>query len=423
MARPKNFSPTYRKHRNSARCLVNGRWIELGRFNSPESRAEFARIVAELAASPATAIAPSNSPTVVQIIAAFWRHAEEHYRHPDGTQTGELSGFRDSLRPLRKLYGHTPACNFGPLALKTVRQSMIDDGLTRKLINQRIGRIKRVFRWAASEELVPVEVHTALTTVAGLQAGRSKAREAEPVLPVAEELVEATLPFLNRHVRGLVQFQRLTGCRPGEACRLRRADIDMTGNAWSYRPARHKTAHRAKCRNIAVGPRAQSMLREFLDVPPTEYLFSPKRAMAEFRASQRARRKTPVQVSQQARQPKSMPKRQPGARYTTRSYFRAVAIACERGFPLPLHLARHDKESREEWEARLTPEQRAEAEAWRKKHHWCPLQLRHTFATTTRKLFNLEHAGAALGHSKMSATEVYAERDAGLALEVAARIG
>jgi len=146
MARPKNFSPTYRKHRNSARCWVNGRWIELGRFNSPESRAEFARVVAELAASPAAAIAPSTSPTVVQILAAFWQHAEEHYRHPDGTQTGELSGFRDSLRPLRKLYGHTPASHFGPLALKVVRQSMIDDGLTRKLINQRIGRIKRVFQ-------------------------------------------------------------------------------------------------------------------------------------------------------------------------------------------------------------------------------------------------------------------------------------
>ena len=38
-------------------------------------------------------------------------------------------------------------------------------------------------------------------------------------------------------------------------------------------------------------------------------------------------------------------------------------------------------------------------------------------------MFGLEHAGAALGHAKMSATEIYAERDAGLALEVAAKIG
>jgi site-specific recombinase XerC len=71
----------------------------------------------------------------------------------------------------------------------------------------------------------------------------------------------------------------------------------------------------------------------------------------------------------------------------------------------------------------LAPAQRAEVEAWRKSHRWHPNQLRHGYATKARKLFSLEHAGAALGHAKMSATEIYAERDASLANEVAARIG
>ena len=31
--------------------------------------------------------------------------------------------------------------------------------------------------------------------------------------PVDDAVVEATLPFLGRHARGLVEFQRLTGCR------------------------------------------------------------------------------------------------------------------------------------------------------------------------------------------------------------------
>ena len=47
------------------------------------------------------------------------------------------------------------------------------------------------------------------------------AREKEPVGPVDDAVVDATIPFLNRHVRGLVEFQRLTGCRPGEAGRAR----------------------------------------------------------------------------------------------------------------------------------------------------------------------------------------------------------
>ena len=56
--------------------------------------------------------------SVNEVILRFWRHAEMHYRHPDGTPTGELDNFRDSLRPLRQLYGGTPARDFGALKLK-----------------------------------------------------------------------------------------------------------------------------------------------------------------------------------------------------------------------------------------------------------------------------------------------------------------
>ncbi len=54
---------------------------------------------------------------------------------------------------------------------------------------------------------------------------------------------------------------------------------------------------------------------------------------------------------------------------------------------------------------------------------WSPNRLRHTAATEIRRRYGLEEAGAVLGHSKMSATEVYAERDRGLAVKVAAEVG
>lgn len=425
MARPKNALPTYRLHKrsNTARSWVHGRWVELGPWNSPESRSEFARIVAEMVVSPAAAIAHHSTPTVNQLLAAFWQHAEQHYRHPDGSCTGELPQFRDTLKPVRSLYGHTVAEKFGPLALKAVRQSMIDGGLCRRIINQRIGRIKRMFKWAVSEQLLPVEIHQALATVTGLQVGRSKARESAPIASVPDELVEATLPHMNRHVRGLVEFQRLTGCRPGEACRVRRIDLETSGATWLYRPVGHKTAWRGKDRAIAVGPKAQAILREFFTSNPDEFLFSPRRMMDEFRAIQREQRKTSVQPSQRNRR-KAEPELQPGERYTTRSYSQAVTTACNKAFALPPNLTRLvGSETPKKWRARLTTTERAEVKAWRKAHHWHPLQLRHSYATKTRRMFSLEHAGAALGHAKMSATEIYAERDAGLALEVATRIG
>ena len=80
-------------------------------------------------------------------ILLFWtRHAEKHYRHADGTPTGELDNYRDSLRPLRGLYGSVAARVFSPLKLKAVRQSMIDAGLCRTTINHRVGRIVRLFK-------------------------------------------------------------------------------------------------------------------------------------------------------------------------------------------------------------------------------------------------------------------------------------
>src|SRR5262249_53400256 len=44
--------PAYSHHKptNTARCWVNGRWEQLGRFGSPESREKYARICARLAA-------------------------------------------------------------------------------------------------------------------------------------------------------------------------------------------------------------------------------------------------------------------------------------------------------------------------------------------------------------------------------------
>ena len=87
---------------------------------------------------------------------------------------------------MRELYGRTPVAAFGPLALKAVREKLIASDLSRGVINQRIDRIKRVYKWAVENELAPATVHQALLTVRGLPKGRSAARESELVRPVPE---------------------------------------------------------------------------------------------------------------------------------------------------------------------------------------------------------------------------------------------
>jgi integrase len=391
--RLKQKTPSYRLHRSDGRALVtiDGRDIYLGKHGSPESRAEYDRLIAEWLANgrslnTSQAGAPSDA-TVNEVILAFWQHAELHYRHPDGSPTGELDNFRDSLRPLRKLYGSLLAREFSPLKLKAVRKAMIDAGLARTTINQRVSRILRVFRWAASEELIPSGVYQSLKTVAGLPQGRCDAKEAKPVGPVPDSLVEAIQPHVARQVWTMVQLQRLTGMRPGEVVIMRTGDVDRSRDVWTYAPARHKTQHRGKSRRIAIGPRAQEVLTPWLRPALDEYLFSPREAMAEFRAGQRQRRKTALSPSQQARKPK--PNMRLSERYVPRSYNHAIRYGCTR--------------------AGIPP--------------WHPNQLRHSAATRIRKHSDLDAARAVLGHSDSKTSEIYAERDFEQANRVMREIG
>jgi hypothetical protein len=80
-------------------------------------------------------------------------------------------------------------------------------------------------------------------------------------------------------------------------------------------------------------------------------------------------------------------------------------------------------ETRREWFARLTPDEKAEIKAWRREHSWHPNQLRHNAATRLRKEFGVELARIILGHATAFTTEIYAEADRAQAMEVIAKVG
>jgi integrase len=427
-------TPSYLKHTQSGKGRAV--WTDAagvrhfrmlpGPFDSSESRTAFARLQLELEAAPAAAVTNPDGITVAEVLVAYLDFAERHYRGPDGRPTGETDHVKVVCRHVRELYAGLPAAEFGPLALKAVRQRFIAAGWCRRSVNQQTERVRRIVKWAVSEELVPAAVYQAIAAVPGLQRGRTAARETDPVGPVPDGVVEATLPHLNRHVRGLVELQKLTGCRPGEACALRRCDIDTSGPVWMYEPATHKTAWRGKSRTIAIGPMAQALLKTYFTSSITDYLFSPARAVEELHAERSAKRKTPRYPSHMARNAakrKTNPKRVPAERYNRVSYGVAVARACDRAFPPPAPLAQREGETAPKWQARLTPAQQAELKAWRRANRWHPNQLRHSFATRVRKQHGLEAAQVLLGHSRADVTQIYAERDEALAATVAARIG
>ncbi|VTT98771.1 catalytic phage domain protein : Integrase, catalytic core, phage domain protein OS=Rhodopirellula sallentina SM41 GN=RSSM_06627 PE=4 SV=1: Phage_integrase [Gemmataceae bacterium] len=440
MARHRNSAPSYVLHQQSGRGRLG--WTDSlgirhqkllpGPFGSTESLAAKARLELELATSPVPAQVDPKTLTVAEVLIAYLDFAEQHYRDPQGQPTDEVRHLKATIRYVRELYGDALATEFGPLALKAVRQKFVEQEWCRKTVNARVERIRRIFKWAVAEELIPPSVYQALAAVSGLQRGRTPARESEPVGPVDDAVVDATIAHLNRHVRGLVEFQRLTGCRPGEACRLRRCDIDMSGSVWLYKPASHKTAWKGKSRTVAIGPKAQELLREFFTPEIEDFLFSPRRAVEEQIAARTANRNTPRYPSHMKRNEMkrvgAKRKRAPAERYNRLGYLRAITRACDQAFELPPVLAprRNDDgktESRREWWARLDEEQKGKVKQWRAEHHWHPNQLRHSYATKVRKAHGLEAAQVLLGHSRADVTQVYAERNEELAVSVAAKIG
>ncbi|MBN9524286.1 tyrosine-type recombinase/integrase [bacterium] len=434
MPRFRNPLPSYLPHKQSGRAravwtdTTGGRHFRLlpGPFDSAESRAAFARLVLELDVAPTAAPPSPDGITVAELLLAFMEHADCHYRDPEGKPTSEVYHLRLVVRAVRELYADLPVAEFGPLALKAARQRWVRDGRSRTECNRRTSAVKRILKWGVSEELVPAAVYQAVATVTGLQRGRTEAPERPPVVPVEAAAVEATLPHLNRHVRGLVEFQRLTGCRPGEACRVRRCDLDMSGDVWVYRPVYHKGSWRGKARAVAVGPRAQALLREFFTPALDDYLFSPRRAVEEHNAARTAARKTKrwaSHVAYNAARRKAKPKRGPKERYARVSYRQAVDRACDRAFPPTGDLSRLPKESARKWWARLSEEERGRVKAWRDAHRWHPNQLRHAHGTEVRRRYGLEAAQVALGHEHADVTQVYAEKNLELAARVAREIG
>ncbi|MBV8555066.1 MAG: hypothetical protein JO116_05855 [Planctomycetaceae bacterium] len=206
--------PPYRLHKPTCQAVVTleGREFYLGRFGSPESRAEYDRIIVEWISNgrrlPAPASASGSDLTVNELLLAYLRFADSYYvKH--GRPTTEPASIRQTIRPLRQLYGDTLARDFGPIQLKAVRQAMMGSGLCRNEVSKRAGRIARLFKWAVGEGMVPPSVHRGLQAVAGLRRGRTDVRESESVRPVLEAFVDAIRPHVSRQVWAMVQLQVL----------------------------------------------------------------------------------------------------------------------------------------------------------------------------------------------------------------------
>jgi integrase len=256
--------PQYCHHKPTDRAYVriDRKMIYLGKHGSAASRREYDRIIAEFIANGRQAFADPDEILVEQLIIRFLDTAEAERNY----SADRITKIVRILRHVDSLYGKSPVSSFTPTALKAVRRQYLEKNLCRDTINGYVQIIRSVFDWGCEEEIVPATVAGALRTVKALQMGRTSAPEYRIVGPVPDDVVELTLTHMkSMDVQNMVRVQRLISGRPQDVFNMRFCDIDRSTEVWKYTPFTHKTAHRGKIRELAIGPKAQQILLKYFE--------------------------------------------------------------------------------------------------------------------------------------------------------------
>jgi integrase len=360
-------TPKYRRHSTRDLGFVehDGKRIYFaGAYHSAESHEAYREFLKSQGFITYDAGQEINGAVTLSLLAArFMDYVDASYPSGRKSRGANLIG---SAKHLLHFSGDDLAVRFTPKRLKAFQQWLIErkNKLSRRYINDTTANIKFLFKWAVSEELIPVATYQALLTVAGLKRGRTKAKEIPPRRPVTLEHFKATLPKLSATVRVMAQVHWLTGVRSQSLCEARVSQFDRTGKLWLWRP-KHKTEHLGHELTVFIGPKAQKLLAPLLDgKKPSDFVFQPKNKRG--RRSKRYR-----------------------SFYDPDSYRRAVMRAAKlAGVP-----------------------------------HWSPHRLRHARGTLVREKHGLEAAQAALGHLRLDTTQLYAQKQLALARMVAETMG
>lgn len=408
--------PSLGHHKPTGQAYVrlNGQMLYLGPWGRPDTTQRYLREIAEWIARGRQLKVSPHEITVMELCAAYSEHAQSYYLKPDGAPTSELQRINMALRGLKGMYGDMPAAQFGPNALRALRESWVNKEiesknthvkkrLSRKTVNDYAAEVKRCFKWGVSHELIPGTVYHALAALEGLRQGRSEARETAPVKPVLQKYIDAAKKHTSRQVAALIDLQLLTAARSGELLGLRPIDFDTSGKVWRATIRDHKTAYYGKERVLYFGPKAQALVKDFMgDRPLDACLFSPREAETERYANAKDHR------HQEVEQPKT--ERRLRDRYTPDTYRQAIEYACRNAAKEAAKAA--GKEGDTEYLKDLV-----------KKYLWTPHRLRHNAATEIRRQYGLEAAQVMLGHARADVTQIYAEINSHKALEIAAQMG
>jgi integrase len=359
-----------------------------GKHDTPEAEESYRRFIQRIVAErDEPVVIPDGSPLLAELAIPYLEWiADQSPKQQDA--------IRQMVNQVLEVYGDLDISEFGPRKVLAWQKWLVGHSreYSRTTINRRLANLKRWLRWCVSRELIPAERHQAIEAVEPIKAGRTAAKEPEPVHPVPAADVTATLPYLPPSVAIMVQVQYLCGMRPQDVVSMRLCDVDRTGDIWLYRPASHKNKHRGQSLTKAIPVAAQTLLQPLLDRDDSSFLFDPREASewAYERRKKTSSRKTkryPCEEKRVVANVKSNHGRR-RSRYSVDTYCQSVTRACS---------------------CAAVPK-------------WTPGQLRHSIATELSRDFGEQAAQRWLGHARLETTAIYVEQQSSELIEIARRI-
>lgn len=379
-----------------------------GKHGDPKTEAKYKLLISEWLANQQTFEAKrQHKKSIEDISVCYLEYAKSYY---DSRDYGCLKLI---VQTTLGLYRERDADSFSSTEFKTVREQFAKEKFrkvrSRQYVNKCMAWLIRMFAWCTGEGLVRPEVVAMLREIPALRKGKTTIPESAKSRMrsklVMQSIVEATLPRLPKVVADMVRLQQLLGCRPGELCTIKPSMIVSTTEVWTIGLEEHKTEHHDHERTIYVGPKAQAILKKYLDRPGDSYCFSPREAVEQHRAAKTASRKTPPNQGNHSGYSASTRAGATKAKYNkcynTASYGHSIARACKLTWPAPEGL---DAEQVKQWDA---------------QHRWTPHQLRHSAGQEIRIQFGLEHVAAVLGHADIETSKIYSTIRADQAIEAA----
>lgn len=384
-----------------------------GPADDPESRARYAaaRAAWDRAREDRPAKEPktyqrgrSDGASIAELVDRYIEHAKQRYRK-HGEPTGTDRNVWYALRPFLIEYGKQGTEAFGLDELEAYQRKLDESGrLCRNQVNARIRIIKAMFVWGAGhrgkngQRLVPPSTAGELKLIGNLRRGYCRAKDHPRRGSVPEATIEKTIKELPPVIAAMARVQLITGARPNEVRLMKAREITKTGKGpWEYRPESYKTEHfdgEGGRKIIFIGPRAQKVLRPFLDAAEKDtdgegYLFRPEDSAAKRRAESAEKKKTPSRRARDESRAEN-PRRKYNRFYTASSYRNAVARAAERAGVQP----------------------------------FTPYQIRKARATEIDRKLGAEAAAIQLGHRNVRTTlDYYIDPRTEQARELARKIG